>query len=330
MPRETDRELYNPGKWFGKPYYFFGDYLLNRYGRRILKLPVNAGLICPNRDGTLGQGGCIFCSDDGSASPAAGVSRDIKTQMQHARISFKRSNSSTRYIAYFQAYTNTYGSAADLRKLYDTALDEEDVLGLMIGTRPDCLSDEVVELIQSYIDSTDELWVELGMQSMHEKSLTWLNRGHSHKDTRKAVNNLRSKKIDVCLHVILGIPGESWKDMMNTAEEIASMDIQGVKFHHLHVISGTPLAKLYHEGHVPLMSMQEYISTLCDFTERLPHTVMLHRLSGDRNEDSLVAPRWGHHKGTIIKNIEEEFQRRGTYQGFLSKINRDKNIITFD
>ncbi len=322
MPLQNDTKPSNPGKWSGKPYNFFGDYLWNRYGFRILKLPVNAGLICPNRNGKKGSGGCIFCSEDGSASPTAIDSDSIRVQMENARASFKRSDKDTKYLAYFQAYTNTYGPAEKLKNLYDTALEPKDIIGLMIGTRPDCLEDDIIDLIASYEKITDELWVELGMQTMHEKSLKFLNRGHSHDETRSAVQRLRSRGISVCIHIILGIPGESWEDMMETAEEVAFMDIQGVKFHHLHVIKDTPLEDFYHKGEAPMLSMKEYISTLCDFIERIPPAVQIHRLSGDRNEESLVAPCWGHHKGTIIRNIENEFCRRGTYQGFLF---RDSN-----
>ncbi len=317
MQPSKDIDPFNPGKWAGKPYNFFGDYLWAAHGCRVLKLPINAGLLCPNRTGEKGTGGCIFCSEDGSASPSATGSTSIRRQMVQARKSFKRSETETRYIAYFQAYTNTWAPPQRLKELYDASLEPDDVIGLMIGTRPDCLSTAVIELVSSYKTRTEELWVEIGMQTMHEQSLQFLNRGHTHGETRDAVKKLRDAGINVCLHLILGIPGETWDDMMKTAKEVASMDIQGVKFHHLHVIRSTPLEKIYKQGNISLLSMREYVSIVTDFIERLSPSVLIHRLSGDRDEASLVAPLWGHHKGTVLQAIENEFKRRGSFQGIL-------------
>ncbi|PKL40584.1 MAG: TIGR01212 family radical SAM protein [Spirochaetae bacterium HGW-Spirochaetae-1] len=314
---KTKSKTFNPGSWSGKPYNFFGDYLWNKYKCRILKLPINAGLSCPNRDGTLSSEGCIFCSDDGSASPTTSGTTDIERQMTFARDNFRRSDSATRYLAYFQAFTNTYAETATLRKLYDTAIAFPGVTGLMIGTRPDVLDDQVIELIASYRKPQFELWVEIGMQTMHDRSLIFLNRGHDHERTRDAVTRAARSDIPVCAHIILGIPGESWNDMMETAREMASLPVCGVKFHHLHVIKGSALELLYNRGEVPMLTIKEYTSTLCDFIERLRPDILIHRLAGDRNEESLVAPLWGLHKGTVQKTILDEFSRRGTYQGFL-------------
>ena len=307
------------GNWFGKPYYFFGDYLHNKYGCKVLKLPINAGFSCPNRDGTFSMRGCIFCSEEGSASPTALSSSDIREQMTHARNSFVRADTSTKYIAYFQAFTNTHAPVDILKKAYDTALESPDTIGLMIGTRPDCLSDRVLELIASYKKNNFELWLEIGMQTSINSSLRFLNRGHTHEDTRDAVKRASLLGIPLCLHIILGIPGESWHDMMRTAEEIALLPVQGIKFHHLHVIKGTPLHELYRTNTIHILSMKEYVSILCDFMERTAPNIIIHRLLGDRHEDTLVAPSWGMHKGTVIKAIEDEFLKRGTHQSFLYK-----------
>ncbi len=300
-----------------KPYLFFGDHLRKKYGRRVLKLPVNANLSCPNRDGTLSSKGCIFCSDDGSASPTTSGINDISEQMKYAKENFKRSSRETDYIAYFQAYTNTNASIEDLKKLYDSAIGQDHIMGLMIGTRPDCLPDNILDLIASYKRDNFELWLEIGMQTIHEKSLEFLNRHHNHQSTRYAVERAAKKGIPICLHIILGIPGESWEDMMDTAQEAASMPIRGVKFHHLHVIKGTKLEYLYNKGSIKLLSLKEYTSILCDFIERLRPDIIIHRLTGDREESTLIAPLWGLHKGTVLKSIDDEFERRGTYQGFL-------------
>ncbi len=308
---------HNPGGWHGKPYHFFGDYLRHKYNARILKLPINAGLSCPNRDGKISDEGCIFCSEDGSASPTTEGIADIREQMVNAKRSFRRADSETRYIAYFQAFTNTYASPAKLKELYDAALSVNDVMGLMVATRPDCISDEVLSLLEKYQREGFELWLEIGMQSIHDKSLRYLNRGHTNKTTRESILKTAEKGISVCVHIILGIPNESWDDMMQTAQEISSLPIAGVKFHHLHVIRGSTLESYYRENRVPLMQFKEYTSTICDFIERLRPDILIHRLLGDRDERTLIAPQWGLHKGTVIKAIEDEFAKRGTFQGFL-------------
>jgi radical SAM protein (TIGR01212 family) len=306
-----------PGNWYGKPYYFFGDYLRYKYKARVLKLPINAGFSCPNRDGTISHEGCVFCSEDGSASPTAADISDIREQMGNAKKSFKRVDSATRFIAYFQAFTNTYAPPEELKQLYDTALSVDDVIGLMIATRPDCISDEVLSLLKKYQGENFELWLEIGMQSIHDKSLKYLKRGHTHKTTRDSIIRAADSGIPVCVHVILGIPDESWSDMMQTAQEISSLPIKGVKFHHLHVIKGTTLETHYRENKIPIIPFKEYISTICDFIERLRPDILIHRLLGDRDERTLIAPQWGLHKGTVIKAIEDELARRGTFQGFL-------------
>ncbi len=313
-----ERDPCKAGSWFGKPYYSFSDYLWNKHGCRVLKIPINAGLSCPNRDGSVGVEGCVFCSPDGSASPGMNAGMPISEQMDLAKSGFKRSDETTRYIAYFQAFTNTHGSPALLKELYDQAINREDVVGLMIGTRPDCVPEEVLDLIASYREPGFELWLEIGMQSCHDKSLEFLRRGHTNDVTVDAVTRAARRNIPVCVHLILGIPGESWHDMMATAAALRTMPVRGIKFHHLHVISGTALEGLFRAGLMKPLSMNEYVSTICDFIERVPPDILIHRLTGDREENTLVAPRWGLHKGTVIRAIEDEFRRRGSFQGFLS------------
>lgn len=307
----------NSRDWRGKPYNFFGDYLLDTHHVRMLKLPINAGLSCPNRDGTIGAHGCIFCDAGGSASPTTEGITGIAAQMENARRSFRRSDVATRYIAYFQAFTNTYASIETLKRLYDTALASPDIIGLMIGTRPDCLPDDVLDLVASYNREGFELWLEIGMQTMHDESLRFLRRGHTHQSTRSAVLRASERGICVCAHIILGIPHEEWRDMMATAMELSSLPVHGVKLHHLHVVRNTQLEHMYQSGGVRLLGFREYVSTVCDFIERLRPDILIHRLLGDRPKDTLVAPKWAMHKGTVLKAIEDEFRRRGTCQGFL-------------
>lgn len=316
MTRKTER--CNEHLQDAKPYHSFSDYLWNKYNCRVLKIPINAGLSCPNRDGTIHGSGCVFCSEDGSASPGMIKSMPIPEQIETARSGFKRAEPSTRYIAYFQAFTNTYAPLPRLKELYDIAVSQKDIIGLMIGTRPDCLPDEVLDLISSYARPGFELWLEIGMQTCHDKSLALLRRGHSHGDTVRAVTRAAARGIPVCVHLILGIPGETWDDMMETAYAIRGLPVSGIKFHHLHVIRGTVLEEWYLNGRMKPLSQNEYVSILCDFIERVPRDVLIHRLMGDREESTLVAPRWGLFKGTVHKAIEDEFKRRGTLQGFLA------------
>lgn len=303
--------------WHGKPYYFFGDYLNDKYGTRILKLPLNAGFSCPNRDGTTGADGCLFCADDGSASPAASGSLDLPEQIKTAKQSFRRSDRATRYIAYFQAFTNTYGPVKVLKERYDSVLEDREIIGIMIGTRPDCLSDDILDLIAGYQKEGFELWIEIGMQTSHNKSLKFLNRGHTHEQTTDAVLRCSKRSMPVCVHVIIGIPGESWAEIMHTADVISSLPVHGVKIHHLHIIKGTKLDLLYQNGEITPLLFDEYVSTVCDFIERLRTDITVHRLLGDREIGSLSAPAWGMHKGTVLKAIGDEFNRRCTCQGFL-------------
>ena len=310
-------KVFNTGNWSGKPYNFFGDYLHDRFSCRVLKLPINAGLSCPNRDGTTGSDGCIFCCEDGSASPTTTGIHTISDQMQNAIHTFRRSDRETKYIAYFQAFTNTYAPLYVLEKLYDEASSFPGITGLMIATRPDCIDRNILNLISRYKKPDFELWIELGIQSFNNSSLNYLRRGHTAEISTEAIKLISDYNIPVCIHIILGIPGETWDDMMQTAEIASSLPVNGIKLHHLHVIKNTGLENIYNTTGLELMSMKEYVSTLCDFIERLRPDIIIHRLMGDREENSLLYPRWGLHKGTVIKAIEDEFKRRGTYQGFL-------------
>lgn len=307
----------NPGVWSGKPYNFFGDYLFNRYNCRIFKLPIDAGLSCPNRDGTIGTTGCIFCSDEGSASSSTAGFSTIALQMKNAIDTFKRTDKNTKYIAYFQAFSNTYAPVSTLEKLYDEAVSFPEIAGLMIGTRPDCISEDILKLIKKYSRENFELWIELGIQSMKNESLDFLKRGHSVEKSIESINLIADYKISVCVHVILGIPGETWNDMMETAVKISSLPVQGIKIHHLHIIKNTELEDIYNKEQFTLLSLKNYVSTLCDFIERLRPDITIHRLMGDRHEDSLLYPKWSTHKGTVLQAIEDEFKRRSTFQGFL-------------
>lgn len=304
--------------YFGKPYLFFGDYLREKYSYRILKLAINSGLGCPNRN-VQNPYGCIFCGEFGSASVTSDAKQSISSQMRSARDAFSRSGVATKYIAYFQAYTNTMADTARLRKLYDEALLYPDVIGLMIGTRPDMCPEPVCDLLEEYSQRCEEFWVELGIQSMHDRSLDYLRRGHNAAQSIEAVRNLAARDIDVCAHVILGIPGESWKDMMESADILSTLPIHGIKLHHLHILKGTLLEIMHRETPVKLLGLDEYISIAADFIERLRDDIIIHRIAADAPLDQLVAPKWCTLKGTIQQSLHDEFQRRSSWQGFLVK-----------
>ena len=305
-------------KCFTKRINLFGDYLSGKYQSSVLKLPINAGLSCPNRDGKLDNAGCIFCCENGSAAASCSENLSITEQMISAMNSFKRGNSSHKYIAYFQAYTNTYADESILKKMYDEAVSfSPDIIGLMIGTRPDCISEDNSKLISSYSEILPEVWVELGMQSANNKSLSFLNRHHTHFDSINAVKILQNYGIKVCAHFITGIPHENYEDIMHSVSAFNNLGIDGIKLHHFHVIKGTPAEKIFENEKFNLLSMQEYISITCDILERLNPEISVHRLSADRDMESLIAPVWGLHKGSVQKGIDDELTRRGTWQGFL-------------
>jgi radical SAM protein (TIGR01212 family) len=201
--------------------------------------------------------------------------------------------------------------------VYDEVLSFPGIVGLMIGTRPDCLSDEILTLIAGYAERIPELWIELGVQSMNDNSLDFLRRHHDSARSEAAIVAAQQAGIKTCVHMILGIPGEDWQAMMHSADAIARLHPEGIKLHHLHVIRNTALAALHEKNPLPLLSLPSYVSVATDFLERIPGSIMVHRLSGDCHENELLAPLWGQHKGTVIQNIEDEFRRRGTWQGFL-------------
>jgi hypothetical protein len=300
-----------------KPYLYFGDYLRHKYNHRVFKISINPKFSCPNRDGTLDNKGCLFCGDDGSASVVSQRPENVLEQLKLVKNCFKRIDPATKYISYLQAFSNTYAPINELKKIYDAVIKPDNIIGLMIATRPDLLSDQVLDLIASYQQQGFELWLEIGIQTVHNKSLYFLNRQHDFEVVEKSIKKAKARGISVCGHLILGIPGESWSEMMQTAEKISDLPLQGVKIHNLHVISGTRLVDLYKKGEIKLLELDEYISLLCDFMERLRPDIIIHRLVGERDRKSLIAPIWKERKGTITKYIKNEFIRRGTFQGFL-------------
>src|SRR5438445_2951825 len=298
----------------GLRYFAYNFYLRQRFGQRVHKVSLDAGFTCPNVDGTVTTGGCVFC-DNRSFSPNRRLPRaTVRAQVLRGVDLLGRRFGVDRFLAYFQAATNTHAPVERLRRLYDEALDHPQIVGLAIGTRPDSVPGAVLDLIEGYARDC-YVCLELGLQSIHDRSLDWMNRGHHYDAFVDAVARCRGRGLDLCAHVILGLPGESWDDMLATADALAGLPVDGVKIHNLHVVRGTPLERDYQAGAIRLFELAEYVQVLCDFLERLPPGMVIHRLSGDAPPDYLVAPAWCRDKPAILRAIDTELERRGSWQG---------------
>lgn len=297
-----------------KHYNAFSDELKRIFGCKVQRISVDAGFTCPNRDGSLDTAGCIFCGGHGSGSYGIRRDLDVSAQLEDGKEVMRRKYKASRFIAYFQAFSNTYAGVDQLRLIFSEALAVEDVVGLIIATRPDCLADDVLDYLQE-LNSQTYLWLELGMQSMYDASLTLINRHHDHTCSVDAVQRARARGLRVCAHVILGLPGESREEMLAVAGELNRLGIDGVKIHLMHVMKGTVLADMYGRGEVAVMCRDEYAGLVCDFLERLDPRILIHRLTGDGGHDNLVAPLWSLKKFEILNLIDAELERRGTHQG---------------
>jgi len=295
-------------------YYPFSRFLRDRFGGRVQRIAIDAGFTCPNVDGSVAVGGCVYCDNRSFSANRRSARRSVSEQVERGIAGIGPRFGVDKFLAYFQAGTNTYAPVEKLKRLYDEALQHPNIVGLMIGTRPDCVPDPVLDLVESY---ARDRWVclELGLQTIHDRSLDWMNRGHHHDAFVDAVRRCRGRGLNLCAHVILGLPGESHADMMATADACAALGLDGVKVHNLHVVPDTPMEKMYRAGEVPMMERDEYVSLVCDFLERLPPEMVIHRLSGDAPPDYLVAPMWCLEKSALLNAIDREFERRDTRQG---------------
>ncbi|HEY5975848.1 MAG TPA: TIGR01212 family radical SAM protein [Geobacteraceae bacterium] len=296
-----------------KRYTTLSDELRRTFGCRVQRITVDAGFTCPNRDGTLASGGCIFCSERGSGADNIARGLPVAAQLAQGKAAMIRRYHAHRFIAYFQPYSNTYAPVERLRALYDEALAVPEVVGLIVGTRPDCLPPDVLDLLAEYGRRT-WFWLELGLQSPHDRTLVRLNRGHDFAVFAEAARAVTARGIRLCAHVILGLPGESRAEMLATAGILNRLGVSGVKIHLLHVMRGTPLAAMYERGEVPLLERDEYVALVCDFLERLEPRILIHRLTGDGGRD-LLAPAWAAAKMQVLNGIDRELERRGTRQG---------------
>ncbi|MDO9559370.1 MAG: TIGR01212 family radical SAM protein [Syntrophales bacterium] len=297
-----------------KRYYDLKSYWINRFGSRVYKLPIDAGFTCPNRDGATATGGCIYCDGRGSRLRQAGPLPSVSEQIAQGRAYYRKRRGAGQFIAYFQTFTNTYGPLDQLRNLYDEALAQENVIGLSVGTRPDCVPDPVMRLLEGYAQD-HHVWLEYGLQSMHDKTLNLINRGHSQDVFVDAVQRAAGKKIQICTHIIVGLPGESREDILQTAGFLAALPIQGIKIHALLALRGTALGKQYEDGLIALMNRDEYVRTVCDILEILPPEMVIQRLTADGYRDIFLAPQWAVNKMEVLNAIDRELERRDTHQG---------------
>jgi uncharacterized protein len=292
----------------------FGQNLLHRYGERVHKLAINAGMTCPNRDGSKGIGGCTFCNNT-SFSPNAKREPLVSEQIEAGRRVIAKRTGAKQFIAYFQAYTNTYADVEQLSILYRQALAEPDVVGLSIGTRPDCVPDKVLDLLAEFQDQGYEVWLELGLQSIFDHTLDLVNRGHGFAEYKDAITRSRQRGLQVCTHLIVGMPGEGREEALQSLEQVVDLGVDGLKLHPLHVVKGTALANEWRRGEYSTLGFYDYISVAADMIERTPPEVLYHRVTGTARQDILLAPEWCSKKWMVLNGIERELQQRGTRQG---------------
>lgn len=296
-------------------YYSLNRYLREQFGEKVYKLALDAGMTCPNRDGTLGTGGCIFCSAGGSGDFAQGRCGSIREQLEGAKARIRNKTDARKFIAYFQSYTNTYAPVEQLEKIFTEAMDEPEVVALSIGTRPDCLADDVVALLEK-LNRKKPVWVELGLQTIHEKTASYIRRGYPLEVYDDAVRRLKAAGITVITHVILGLPGESRADMLATIEYLSGENRpDGIKLQLLHVLRGTDLAKDYAQGLFTTMEMEEYLDILFACIQRLSPDVVIHRLTGDGAKRDLIAPLWTADKKRVINTLRREMDNQDIRQG---------------
>lgn len=290
-------------------YITVNEYLKQKYGEKVYKVSINGGFTCPNRDGTSGIGGCIFCSGMGSGDFAPKADLSVTEQIEEG-IKQTKAKNPTKFIAYFQAFTNTYAPVEKLERLYTEALAHPSIVGISIGTRPDCLPDEVLELIER-LNRIKPVWVELGLQTVKEETAEYIRRGYPLSVYDEAVKKLKNIGVEVITHVILGLPGETREDMLKTVDHVAKSGATGIKLQLLHVIKGTDLEKDYNAGFFQCMSMEEYVSLIKDCIDILPREMIIHRMTGDGDKSTLVAPLWSADKKRVLNALHAALDFNG-------------------
>ncbi|MBR4026335.1 MAG: TIGR01212 family radical SAM protein [Lachnospiraceae bacterium] len=295
-------------------YYSFNEYCKQTFGQKVYRLSLNGGMSCPNRDGTLGTGGCTFCSEGGSGDFATDYNISIKTQIAQAKERTQAKTSCNAFIAYFQAYTNTYAPITHLQRIFTESIQQPEIVALSIGTRSDCLSDEVLDLLEK-LSQIKPVWVELGLQTIHNQTLQHLNTHTTVGQFDSAVFALSKRKIPVIAHVILGLPYETKEMMLETVQHISTLPILGVKLQLLHILKYTQLALEYEQQPFPLFELEEYCDFIVDCLEYLPPNMVVHRLTGDGPRNLLIAPLWSTDKKRVLNTIRKKLKERNTFQG---------------
>jgi hypothetical protein len=306
----------------------FGQHMLKQHGERVHKIALDAGMTCPNRDGAKGRGGCTFCNN-ASFSPNGLTPPTLAEQIARGKRAIGKGTRASRFLAYFQAYTNTYADVAELAALYDEALVEPDMIGLSIGTRPDCVPAAVLDLLADYQQRGLVVWLELGLQSAFDETLMRVNRGHGLKEYEKAVIAARMRGIPVCTHLIVGLPGESERHYHASLDTVLALGTDGLKIHPLHVVKNTLLAFEWRRGDYQPLEVNDYIRITADLIERTPPDIVYHRVTGTASKDILLAPSWCSQKWNILNGIERELQRRGHRQGEFAVLSPAKEEILY-
>lgn len=304
--------------WNEKRFYALDYYLKEYYGEKIYKLALNGGMTCPNRDGTLDTGGCIFCSHGGSGDFASSPRLTIREQIESGKSLLSQKNIGKKYIAYFQAFTNTYGPIGYLREIFEEAISHPEIAILSIGTRPDCLSSEIMDLLAE-LNKKKPVWIELGLQTCHRESATFIRRGYDLPCFEHAVSELKTRNIPVIVHAILGLPHETQAQMLETISYIGSLNVMGIKLQLLHILSDTDLADYFAKAPFPIFELEEYCDFVIKCLEYLPQDIVIHRITGDGPKSLLVAPLWSQNKRLVLNTIQRKMKEYDTWQGKLSR-----------
>jgi radical SAM protein (TIGR01212 family) len=300
--------------WNGKRYNSLNYFLRDKFGEKVFKISLDGGFSCPNRDGKISSGGCLFCSESGSGDYAGARELSITNQFNDIKEMMAHKWKSGKYIAYFQAYTNTYAPIEELRRKYEEALNQENVVAIAIATRPDCLGDDVLDLLEE-INNKVYLWVELGLQTSNDKIAKKINRGYKLEVFEEAMKKLKERNIDVVVHDIIGLPGESKEDMIKTIDYIAHSGAKGVKFHLLHLMKQTPMEKVYEKGELEFLSQEDYIELITRGITMIPKEMVVHRLTGDAPRELLIGPMWSLNKWEVLNSIDKALKDNDLWQG---------------
>lgn len=298
-------------------YTTLNSYLKNKFGCKVYKIALSGGMSCPNRDGTISTGGCIFCSNEGSGDFASDATFPIYQQIEDAKEKVSSKINDGKYIAYFQSFTNTYGSIEHLRKIFTEAINHPDIVALSIGTRPDCLPPQVLQLLDE-LNHIKPVWIELGLQTVNENTAKYINRGYPLSTFDEAVKNLNKINVDVIVHLIIGLPNESKNDILASVKYVSSLNISGIKLQLLHVLKNTPLENEYFLNPFKFLSMEEYIDILAECLALIPENIVIHRLTGDGPKSLLIVPQWSSNKKAVLNYMNKRFKELNVIQGSLT------------